>query len=165
MVIWVLGIPYVPYETILYDMWKIYVTCEICWKAPTCPVSCMASTLLWMASKTTLNKTTSALVKFLLLLLLLSTVYVGSMNQVQFDFSLKNIPIPRKEDYLTELISSVSFFVSNLRFKVWHFLNPINANDKKETYGFRTTQPAPSVAEIKNFENAIYDFVKNVKFN
>ena len=59
--------------------------------------------------------------------------------------------------------SSVSFFVSNLRFKVWHFLKPINANDKKETYGFRTTQTVPSVAEIKNLENALYDLVKNVK--
>ena len=79
--------------------------------------------------------------------------------QVQFGFSLKKFQFQERKTKF----SSVSFFVSNLRFKVWHFLNPINANDKKETYGFRTTQTVPSVAEIKNLENALYDLVKNVK--
>ena len=119
---------------------------------------------MWMAANKLFTKTTLALVEFLTLLLLGSTLFARNMNQVQFNFSLKNIPIPKKEDYLTELISSVAFFVSNLRWRVFHFLNPSNLSSKKETYGFKTTEPAPSVVEIRDFENALYDLVKNVKF-
>ena len=43
-------------------------------------------------------------------------------------------------------------------------MNPSNNTTKKETYGFNTTQPSPSVAETKDFENALYEFVKNVRF-
>ena len=42
-------------------------------------------------------------------------------------------------------------------------MNPSN-NDSKETFGIKTTNPAPSVAELKGFENDMYDLVKNVKF-
>ena len=47
---------------------------------------------------------------------------------------------------------------------MFHFLNPSNVNGKKETYGFKTTEPAPNVPEIRDFENSLYDLVKNVKF-
>ena len=35
---------------------------------------------------------------------------------------------------------------------------------KKEHFTFKTTKPAPNVKELKNFEDAIYDLVKNVRF-
>jgi hypothetical protein len=83
--------------------------------------------------------------------------------KVNFNFSLKNIPIPTKQEFLSELISSVGVFVANLKWRSFHFLNPSNRT-KKETFGFKTTEPAPSVAELKDFENDMYDLVKNVKF-
>ena len=86
------------------------------------------------------------------------------MNQVNFDFSLKNIPIPSQKEYLIELISSVGDFVSNFRYRVFHFLNPSNENEKKETFGLKTTKPPPSLAETRDFENALYELVKNVRF-
>ena len=91
------------------------------------------------------------------------------MDQVKFDFegspySLKNIPIPNKQEYLLELVSSVGIFVANLRWRAFHFLNPTINSNSKETYGFKTSQPAPGVPELKEFENGIYDLVKNVKF-
>ena len=39
-----------------------------------------------------------------------------------------------------------------------------NNNNNKETFGFKTSKPAPSVAELKDFENDMYEIVKNVKF-
>ena len=42
-------------------------------------------------------------------------------------------------------------------------MNPSNT-DRKETFGFKSTEPAPGVAELKDFENDMYDLVKNVKF-
>ena len=104
-----------------------------------------------------------ALVSLLTLLMLLSTLSVRNMDQVNFNLSLKNIPIPTKTEYLSELISSVGIFVANLRWRSFHFLNPSNS-DRKETFGFKTTEPAPGVAELKDFENDMYDLVKNVKF-
>ena len=97
-----------------------------------------------------------ALVSLLTLLLLLSTLSVRNMDQVNFNISLKNIPIPTKKEFLSELISSVGIFVANLKWRSFHFLNPSNT-DRKETFGFKTTEPAPSVAELKDFENYIYD--------
>ena len=85
------------------------------------------------------------------------------MEQVNFGTSLKNIPIPSKQDYLFELIHSVGVFVANLRWRVFFFLNPVESS-KTEKYGLKSTKPAPSVKELKQFEDALYDLVKNVKF-
>ena len=85
------------------------------------------------------------------------------MEQVRFNHSLKDIPIPTKQDYLLELISSVSIFISNLRWRSFHFLNPSN-NITKETFDFKTTNPAPSIDELKEFEHEMHDLVKSVTF-
>jgi hypothetical protein len=102
-------------------------------------------------------------VSLLLLLLLLSTLSVKNMERVNFDYSLRNIAIPSNQEYLLELVSSVGIFVSNLKWRYFHFLNPSN-KECKETFGFKTNTPAPSVAELKEFENDLHDLVKNVKF-
>ena len=39
-----------------------------------------------------------------------------------------------------------------MRKRAWHCLNP-NNSIKKETYGFNSTNPAPHVQELKDFEN------------
>ena len=104
-----------------------------------------------------------ALVSLLMLLLLLSTFCVMNMEQVNFDYSLKNIAIPTQKEYLIELISSVNIFIANIKWRCFHFLNPVN-NKQKETFGFKTTNPPPSIAELKEFENELHDLVKNVKF-
>ena len=127
--------------------------------------SFLASTLLLMTFTATLfSKINLAQVRKLMLLFLWSTLLVRNMNQVNFEFSLKNIPIPSEKEYLIELISSVGTFVSNFRYRVYHFLYPTDENSQKETYGFKTTKPPPSLAETRDFENALYDLVKNVKF-
>ena len=117
-----------------------------------------------MAQRNLTSKKTLALASLLVLLLLLSTVSVMNMDQVKFNFSLKNIPIPCEKDYLLELIFSVGTFVLNLRFRTWHFLNPSENRNEKETFNFKTTKPAPSVAELKEFEDDLYELVANVKF-
>ena len=85
-----------------------------------------------------------------------------NMERVNFGYSLKNIPIPANQEYLLELVSSVGIFAANLRWRCFHFLNPSN-KDSKETFGFKTTKPAPGVASLKEFENDLYDLVKNVQ--
>ena len=93
----------------------------------------------------------------------MSTLCIMNMEQVNLNTSLKNIPIPSKQEYLSELIFSVGVFIANLRWRVFFFLNPAEQS-KVEKYGFKSTKPAPYVKELKQFEDSIYDLVKNVKF-
>ena len=53
----------------------------------------------------------------------------------------------------------------NIRWTSFHFLNPIQTRNSKETYGFPSTKPAPQVAELKDFENKLFDLTKNITFN
>ena len=39
-----------------------------------------------------------------------------------------------------------------------------NKPQTKETFGFKSTAPAPFVMEIKEFENKLVDLVRNIKF-
>ena len=82
-----------------------------------------------------------------------------NMEQIRLGYSLKNIPIPGKKEYGMEIISSAEKLVSNMKKRAWHYLNP-NNNSHKETYGFRSTKPAPAVPELKEFEAGLIDLVK-----
>ena len=86
------------------------------------------------------------------------------MDQVNFNYSMKNIPIPSKQDFLTQLISRPEKIVKNLKWKVHFFFNPSEPRHKKETFGFNSTFLAPFVPELKDFENGMYELVRDVKF-
>ena len=94
--------------------------------------------------------------------MLLSTLGV-IMEQVQYSYSMKNIPIPSKQDYMTQMIYSVEKFTKNIRWRSFHYLNP-SPSSKKETFGFQTTKPPPQVPELKHFENRLYELIKSIKF-
>ena len=56
------------------------------------------------------------------ILMLLSTLGV-IMEQVQYPYSMKNIPIPSKQDYMTQMIHSVEKFTKNIRWRSFHYRN------------------------------------------
>ena len=97
------------------------------------------------------------------IILLLSTLGVV-MEQVKFDYSMKNIPIPSKQEFMTQMIHSVEYFVKNIRWRAFFFLNPPQSNHTKETFSFRLTSPAPFVPELRDFELKLYDLTKNIRF-
>ena len=54
------------------------------------------------------------------------------MDKVNFNYSMKNIPLSSHKNYLIELIYSVAKFVANLDKRVDHFLNHNkNQHEKK----------------------------------
>ena len=116
-----------------------------------------------MAPRTMFTSKPLALVSLAVLVLLLSTICVRNMERVNFNYSLKNIPVPSQKDYLLELTNSVGIFISNIRWRSHFFLNPSDHN-KKETYNFKSSKAAPQIAELKEFEEEIYDIVKSVTF-
>ena len=77
---------------------------------------------------------------------------------------MKNITIPRKQEYTLQLIHSVSKFMSNIRKRAFFHLNPLPPGTKKETFGFKSQKPAPFVPELKEFEEKMYDLTKNIQF-
>ena len=55
------------------------------------------------------------------------------MEQVNFGYSMKNIGIPGKQEYILRLTHSVNKFCNNLRWRVYFFLFPNEAPAKKVT--------------------------------
>ena len=73
------------------------------------------------------------------------------MEQVNFGYSMKNIAIPENKVYKQMLISSAEKVIRAFRWRAVNFLNPSQSKDKKETFGVRSTKPAPGVPEPKTF--------------
>ena len=80
-----------------------------------------------------------------------------------FGYSLKNIPIPSKKEYLKELTHSVEKFVRNLRWRAHFFLNP-NDKPSKECYGFTSIRAPPQIMELKQFEDRLFTLIRNIEF-
>ena len=86
------------------------------------------------------------------------------MDQVNFNYSLKNIPIPSQKDYLIKLTNSCEIFVENLRKHINYVLNPNKQKGDKETYGFPSQRKVNAVDELKPLEDELKSLVKTVKF-
>ena len=97
---------------------------------------------------------------------LLSTLLATmDLENVNFGYSLKNIPIPSNQEYLLELINSSEVFVNSLRWHCYFFLNPDKKPNAKETYGFKSTKSAPKVKELVEFENQMFELCRNIEFD
>ena len=77
---------------------------------------------------------------------------------------MKNIIIPNKKEYLMQLTHSLGIFVNNLRWRAGIHLRPKPFyNKSKENYDFKSLKNA-AVAELNEFEDKLYDLVKNIQF-
>ncbi len=86
------------------------------------------------------------------------------MDQVNFGYSTKNIPIPNKKDYLQQLIKSAEKFIRTARWRSHFFLKPTTSKTDKETYGFNSTKTPPNIPLLKEFEDGILNIVQTVRF-
>ena len=116
-----------------------------------------------MAKQAMLTANPHALARYLMVLLLLSTILAMNMDQVNFAYSLKNIPIPTKQEYHLELISSVGIFIANFRWRC-HFPQKPSNPVQKETFDFKTTKADPGVPDLVEFKDRIHNLVKSLKF-
>ena len=85
------------------------------------------------------------------------------MEKVVFGYSLKNISIPGKQEYVLRLTHSVSHFINRLRWRAFFFLNPNEGGEGKETFGFKSLKPAPSIDGLKDFEGKLIDLIQSVE--
>ena len=85
------------------------------------------------------------------------------MEKVNFGYSLKNIPIPRKEAYMKSLIDKTHKFLKRMRWKAHFFENP-TTSERKETFGFNSEKSPPLVKDLLGFESDMYALIKGIEF-
>ena len=82
-------------------------------------------------------------------------------SKVQFNYSMKNIPIPPKDEYILQLIHSIEKFIRNLRWRVKCSKKP---PAKKETYGFPSPKHPGAVQDLKLLEQRLLAMVRDIEF-
>ena len=89
---------------------------------------------------------------------------ISDMEKVELGYSAKCIPVPSNNVYLQIMISKAERFIHNFRWKALFFLKPAAKPKSKQTFGFKSTAPAPGVPELKQFENELADLIENIQF-
>ena len=84
------------------------------------------------------------------------------MEKFNMNYSDKNIPIPSRQDYKIHLISKTEKFIKRIRWKALEFLGKLESTEK-ETYGFKSRNCPPIVAEVANFEHDLMMMIKNIQ--
>ena len=89
------------------------------------------------------------------------------MKEANFNYSLKNIPLPKEDTFLKGLIIKCEDFIQRLRWKVIHFLNDKNKDDVgriDDNYGFKTPKNAPQHKSLTSFENDLGHLIANLEY-
>ena len=87
------------------------------------------------------------------------------MQQVKFNYSTKDIPIPSHPAYVKRMIEKADSLISRMRWKAFFSLKkkPETETDQKERYGFKTSKPPPYIPELRPFEDGLYDLIGKIK--
>ena len=56
------------------------------------------------------------------------------MERINFDYSLKNIPIPSNQSYLKTMIEKVEAFIKRIRWKAYFFELNNNGSSQNDEY-------------------------------
>ena len=88
-------------------------------------------------------------------------------EKLNFDYSTKNIPICNKTEYKLKLLDKIRNFCRRIRIKIYFCTDEeyiTNTIENKETYGFKSKFMPKLIDELKEFENEMFNLVKQVKF-
>ena len=102
--------------------------------------------------------------KALVFILLSSLSVACRMDRQNFNYSMKCVPIPSEEEYKLELLDSIHKLDTRMRWRAFHFLNPSQTKNSKETFGFNTSTAPPFIKELKTFQDGMIGIAKNLKF-
>ena len=85
------------------------------------------------------------------------------MERREFDFGLKTIVIPPRNEYKKLLISSTEKFLTNLRWRVAYFKKPW-PKPKSINYKLKSDRTPPKDNDLDAFENDLYKMIQNLSF-
>jgi len=86
------------------------------------------------------------------------------MEKINLGYSLKNIPIPKRDLYMKALIDKTHKFLKRMRWRAYFFDNPAQSNQRRETFGFNSEKSPPSVKDTLPFESDMYQLIGNIEF-
>ena len=86
------------------------------------------------------------------------------MHRVQFKYSMKNIAIPGKNQYLRSLINKTKNVIHRMRWNAHFFMNGDNGLSRNDYFGLPSNKCAPPINEMKDFEEDLMHLISNVKF-
>ena len=90
------------------------------------------------------------------------------MERVNFGYSLKNIPIPTKNQYMKLLIEKTDSFVKRIRWEIYHYdkarQGETSENSLQANFGFKSERTPPQHNALKAFEADLYDLINNLSF-
>ena len=88
------------------------------------------------------------------------------MEQKNFGYSLKNIPIPPKQCYIKSFVEKTEHFLKRMRWKAHFFDNPTDTSTHQQQYfGFPSDRTPPTNKELTLFENDMYSIIKSIQYS
>ena len=94
------------------------------------------------------------------------------MEKKNFNYSLRNVPIPTQNSYMKSMIAKAESLLRRMRWKVYWYEQDQKkkGKDSKEeadycTYGFNTDKTPPKSIALTPFEDDMYNMLNNIKFN
>ena len=86
------------------------------------------------------------------------------MRQFRFEYSLKNIPIPSRDNYLRNLIEKVESVLKRMRWKAHFILKGEKNQENTNHFGLSSNKTPPTILELKPFEEDVLKLLENIKF-
>lgn len=89
-----------------------------------------------------------------------------NLEAKNFDYSMKNIPIPTKNNYLKCLVEKVESLIIRMRWKALFYNSDDNETRTNENrnYGFKSKKTPPQDELLKPFEEDLINLIRNIKF-
>ena len=84
------------------------------------------------------------------------------MEQMRYDYSLKNIPVAYEKEYIKALIMKAEKFIINCRWKALAYKKKFKG--QQNNYGFKSPNCPQIVRELIPIELDIVNMIKNIKF-
>ena len=85
------------------------------------------------------------------------------MDPINLQYSLKNIPLSGKKQYLKRMLEKVESVIRRMRWKIFFYENPDKRVDK-ERYGFKSSKAPPKNKRLEAFENDLYEMVRSIRY-
>ena len=89
------------------------------------------------------------------------------MDRTRFNYSMKNIPIPKKNNYIKILIEKVENVVKRMRWKAFFFdkdTDQDNESTDSNNYGFKSRKCPPQNEEMDKFQTDLLEMVRSIEF-
>ena len=85
------------------------------------------------------------------------------IERKNFNYTMKNIPLPTNDSYRSNLLAKIESFINRMKWKPHFFIYPSNKSNIKR-FALQSTRSPPQVDELKPFENELLRMLESLKF-